>query len=115
MTGCNSTKSVSCVWQNQLNNAYDSLLLSEVHVPSLDICGATFKNKNNGALFQDVRRLTLNCDSIFTWKHSSCVSCDTSYGNWTVKHNVIYLASSKKVKRKVGKQQPGNMFDSTLI
>jgi hypothetical protein len=110
VTGCKSTKPFSCVWQNPIDYAYDSLVLPAKHPKNITICGVTFKNKDNGALFQDVRRLTLNCDSTFNWKHISCINRDTSFGNWTIKNKAIYLTSSKTVKRKVEKQELGNLF-----
>ena len=70
----------------------------------IKFCGEPFSNKNNGQLFQDVRRLTLNCDSTFTWKHQSCISRDSSFGNWKVINNLIYLTSSKKIKKIIAKQ-----------
>jgi len=110
VTGCKSTKPFSCVWQNPLDYAYDSLVLPAKHRKNINICGVTFKNKDNGALFQNFRKLTLNCDSTFTWKQNSCIYRDTSFGNWTITNNIIYLTSSKQVKRKVAKQELGNLF-----
>jgi hypothetical protein len=108
--GCRSTKTFSCVWQNQLDYAYDSVVLLPDVSMSIDICGATFKNKDNGALFQDVRRLTLNCDSTFTWKHVSCIRRDTCFGYWTVRNSIIYLTTGKELKKKISKQEFGDIF-----
>lgn len=108
--GCMPTTPFVCVLQNPLDYAYDSLTLQAVHKKNLDICDVTFSNKDNGALFQDILRLTLHCDSTFAWKHISCISRDTSYGNWTVANNVIHLTTSKKIKEIVTRQALGDLF-----
>lgn len=40
----------------------------------------------------------------------SCISRDTSYGNWTVANNVIHLTTSKKIKEIVTRQALGDLF-----
>ncbi|GAB2842763.1 hypothetical protein GCM10027043_52490 [Ferruginibacter profundus] len=112
VTGCKSTKPFSCIWYNPLDYAYDSLTTHKKY-KDIEICGSTYKNKDNGALFQDIRRLTLNCDSTFTWKHISCISKDSSFGRWTLLNNTGYLKTSDKLKRKIikqNKQDLGEMF-----
>ncbi len=95
-TGCESAKSFTNSRYSPPEYAYDS--------KNIAICGATYKNKDNGALFQDIRRLTLNCDSTFTWKHISCIRRDTSYGRWTFLNNTVYLRTSDKLKKNIAKQ-----------
>ena len=109
LTSWRPAKSIYVV-QTLVESPYGNLILSPAYSKSIDICGATFENKDNGALFQDIRRLKLNCDSTFTWKHISCIQRDTSFGRWSVKNNTIYLTSSKKIKQKVVKQKFGNLF-----
>src|SRR6187402_3470506 len=57
------------------------------------LCGTTYRNKDDGNAFQDIRRLTLNWDATFNWKHISCTSRDTSFGAWTIEHNIVYLTT----------------------
>jgi hypothetical protein len=114
VTSCRLSKPFSCVWQSPLDYAYDSLTSFAGHTGSIDICDAIFENKDNGTLFQDVYRLTLNCDSTFTWKHISCTRRDTSFGNWTVANNIIYLTTSEEIKRKLAKQKFEDVFDEYI-
>ena len=73
------------------------------------LCDATYRNRDNGEIFQDVRKLTLNCDSTFNWKHISCISRDTSFGKWIVRNNLIYLTSDKSIKKKSSSQSFGGV------
>ena len=68
-------------------------------------CGS-FRNKKLGdALFQDVRLLSLNCDSTFSYKHTNCIHPETSSGTWTLNDNTVRLSVTNKVKRLARKEQ----------
>ena len=101
---CNSSKISYFIGQNRLENAYANLTPSLSNYKIDHICGTSFKNKDNGQLFQDVENLTLNCDSTFIWKHNSCIQEDISFGKWTVMNNKVILKSNNKLKRKIAKQ-----------
>lgn len=61
------------------------------------ICGNTYRNKDNGFLFQDIKTLTIHCDATFTWKHYSCTQRDTCWGTWNLVNGEIELTSDKEV------------------
>ena len=68
-------------------------------------CG-TFRNINrNNSLFQDVRVLSLNCDSTFSYRHSNCIHPETSEGTWSLKGNTVGLSTTNKVKRLAAKDK----------
>ena len=71
--------------------------IRQLKINNQPICNKIYKNKNNGQLFQDEIRLTLNCDSTFSYKHLSCTSRDTCYGTWQKRNDNIYLIPDKKI------------------
>ena len=75
------------------------------------ICGYTYKNKNNGDLFQGSRRLSINCDATFTWKHISCTQRDTCYGTWSIVKGTICLTTDKKFKKFIEQQTFPESFE----
>jgi hypothetical protein len=105
--GCKRQQPFLCVWQNPLDYAYDSLILP---VKNISFCNVTYESKRDSMLFKDVKKLTINCDSTFTWKHHSCTSNETSFGRWNTKNHIVYLTSNKKIRQKVAKQSFGNLF-----
>lgn len=68
------------------------------------ICGNTYRNKDNGFLFQDIKTLTINCDATFTWKHYSCTQRDTSWGTWKLVNGEIELTSDKALIKALEKE-----------
>jgi hypothetical protein len=117
LASCYTKNSFFCVWQSPLDYAYYILTKPSRHIEKVEICGTTYKNKDNGQLFQDIRRLTLNCDSTFTWKHVSCLRRDTSFGSWTKQNNILYLKTSDKLKKKIAKQNKqdlGELFGDCI-
>ena len=71
----------------------------------VQICGNTYRHKDNGYLFQDVKKLTLHCDSTFTWKHESCTQHDTCYGTWRMVNGTIELTTDKKLLKIIKKEK----------
>lgn len=69
------------------------------------ICGNTYRNKDNGFLFQDIKILTINCDATFTWKHNSCTQRDTCWRTWKFVNGAIELRSNNEVIRAIGKEK----------
>lgn len=69
------------------------------------ICGNTYRNKDNGFLFQDIKALTINCDSTFTWKHYSCTQRDTCWGTWNVVNGEIELTSDPELIKVMEKEE----------
>lgn len=83
-------------------------LLSENCFGSHDefkICGSFRNKKLSDALFQDIRSLSLYCDSTFSYRHTNCIHPETSYGTWTLNKNLIILSVTRKVKRLADKEK----------
>jgi hypothetical protein len=68
------------------------------------ICGKTYRNIDKGMLFQDIKRLDLNCDSTFTFVHHSCLGSDTSFGTWRLRDGIAWLYTTEKIKKLHRKQ-----------
>lgn len=67
-------------------------------------CGLFRNRKSSDALFQDVKILSLNCDSTFSYRYSNCIHPEISSGTWTLCKDTVKLSVNNNVKRLAGKE-----------
>ena len=84
---------------------YSLFLFSDASAKNgTQIYGNTYRHKDNGFLFQDIKTLTINCDSTFTWKHYCCTQRDTCWGTWSIVNGKVELTSDNELIKAVEKE-----------